>query len=78
MLSGSRLHWQSLAPTNPHWVCVVGYGPFFLFVIHKEGLCSSSGDINRLIMMMNPFQGFANFYLKVMVSLDSISLEVKW
>jgi hypothetical protein len=31
---------------------VVGYGPFFLCVIHKEGLCPSSGDINRLMMMM--------------------------
>jgi hypothetical protein len=23
-----RLHLQSLAPTNPHWARVVGYGPF--------------------------------------------------
>jgi hypothetical protein len=30
----------------------VGYGPFSLCVIHKEGLCPSSGDINRLMMMM--------------------------
>jgi hypothetical protein len=30
---------------------VVGYGPFSLWVIHKEGLCPSSGDINRLMMM---------------------------
>jgi hypothetical protein len=29
-----------------------GYGPFFLCVIHKEGLCPISGDINRLMMMM--------------------------
>jgi hypothetical protein len=29
---------------------VVGYGPFSLCVIHKEGLCPSSGDINRLMM----------------------------
>jgi hypothetical protein len=28
----------------------VGYGPFSLCVIHKEGLCPSSGDINRLMM----------------------------
>jgi hypothetical protein len=48
----SRLHLQSLAPTNPHWARVVGYGPFSLFVIHKEGLCPSSADINRLMMMM--------------------------
>jgi hypothetical protein len=25
-------------------------GPFSLFVIHKEGLCPSSGDINKLMM----------------------------
>jgi hypothetical protein len=25
---------------------VVGYAPFSLCVIHKEGLCPSSGDIN--------------------------------
>jgi hypothetical protein len=31
---------------------VVGYGPFSLYVIHKEGLCPSSGGINRLMMMM--------------------------
>jgi hypothetical protein len=34
---GSRLHLQSLAPTNLHRARVVGYGPF--------SLCSS-GDIN--------------------------------
>jgi hypothetical protein len=44
-----------LAPTNPHWTRVVGYGPFSLYVIHKEGLCPSSGDINRLMMMMKGF-----------------------
>jgi hypothetical protein len=48
----SRLHLQSLAPTNPHWARVVGYGPFSLWVIHKEGLCPSSGDINRLMMIL--------------------------
>jgi hypothetical protein len=30
----------------------VGYGPFSLWLIHMEGLCPSSGDINRLMMMM--------------------------
>jgi hypothetical protein len=39
-------------PTNPHWTCVVAYGPFSLCVIHKEGLCTSSDDINELMMMM--------------------------
>jgi hypothetical protein len=43
---------MSLNITNPHWARVVGYGPFSLWVIHKEGLCPSSGDINRLMMMM--------------------------
>jgi hypothetical protein len=49
----SRLHLQSLAPTNRHWDRVVGYGPFSLWLIHKEGLCPTSGDINRPMMMMN-------------------------
>jgi hypothetical protein len=31
---------------------MVGYGPFSLWVIHKEGLCPSSGDINRLMMII--------------------------
>jgi hypothetical protein len=30
---------------------VVGYSPFFFFVIHKEGLCPSSGDVNGLMMI---------------------------
>jgi hypothetical protein len=34
------------------WAYVVGYGPFSLCVIHKEGLCPSSGDINGLMMIM--------------------------
>jgi hypothetical protein len=29
----------------------VDYGPF-LYVIHREGLCPSNGNINRLLMMM--------------------------
>jgi hypothetical protein len=33
-------------------ISMVGYGPFSLWVIHKEGLCPSSGDINRLMMMI--------------------------
>jgi hypothetical protein len=49
------LHLQSLAPTNPHWARVVGYGPFSLCVIHKEGLWPSSVGIDRLMMMMMKF-----------------------
>jgi hypothetical protein len=47
----SCLHLQSLAPTNPHWTRVMFYGPLSLYVIHKEGLCPSNGDTNRLIMI---------------------------
>jgi hypothetical protein len=43
---------QLLAPTNPHWARVVAYGSFSFWVIYKEGLCPSSGDINRLLMMV--------------------------
>jgi hypothetical protein len=32
---------------------VLSYGPFSLSVIHKEGLCPSSGDINRLMLDSN-------------------------
>jgi hypothetical protein len=45
----------AVVSTNPKWARVVGYCPFSLCVIHKEGLCPSSGDINRLMMMMNIF-----------------------
>jgi hypothetical protein len=38
--------------THPHWSRVVGYGPFSLCVIHKEGLCPSSGGINGLMIMI--------------------------
>jgi hypothetical protein len=40
----------------------VGYRPFSLCVTHKEGLCPSSGDINRLMMMVN---GTSRFTLAV-------------
>jgi hypothetical protein len=48
----SRLHLQSLAPTNLHLARMVGYGPFFLCVIHKEGMCPSSGDLDFNWLMM--------------------------
>jgi hypothetical protein len=41
----SRYHHHALRPRGE-------YGPFSLCVIHKEGLCPSSGDINRLMMMI--------------------------
>jgi hypothetical protein len=34
-----------------HQSAISGYDTFPLCVIHKEGLCPSSGDINRLIMI---------------------------
>jgi hypothetical protein len=42
----------AVVSTNPHWPSVVGYGPFSLCVIHKEGLCPSSANIDRLTMMI--------------------------
>jgi hypothetical protein len=36
--------------TNSHWACVVGYCPCSLCVIHKEGLCPSSGDIKLMMI----------------------------
>jgi hypothetical protein len=50
--------------TNPHWARVVGYDPFSLCVIHKKGLCPSSGDINRLMMIV--------IYVKV------VKLKIHW
>jgi hypothetical protein len=41
----SRLHLQSLAPTNRHWARVVGYGAFSLCVIHKEGFAPVVGTL---------------------------------
>jgi hypothetical protein len=41
-----------LAPTNSHRARVVGYGPFALCVIHKEGLYPSSVRINALKMTL--------------------------
>jgi hypothetical protein len=46
----SWLHLQLLAPINLHWASMVGYGPFSLCVIHKDGLCLSSGDIDWLMI----------------------------
>jgi hypothetical protein len=48
----SNNNYLLFSTTNPHWARVVGYGLFSLCVIHKKGLCPSSGDIHRLMMMM--------------------------
>jgi hypothetical protein len=42
----------AFVPTNPGCVRVVGYGPFSLFVNHKDGLCPNSRDIKMMMMMM--------------------------
>jgi hypothetical protein len=34
---------------------VVGKGPFSLCGIHKEGLCPSSGDINKLVIYIHTY-----------------------
>jgi hypothetical protein len=41
----SRLHLQSLAPTNPHWARLVGYGLFSLCVIHREACAPAVGTL---------------------------------
>jgi hypothetical protein len=45
------IYLQTRSKAKPHWAHVGGYGPFFLCVIHKEGLCPSSKDINGLMMI---------------------------
>jgi hypothetical protein len=47
----SRWSWMHLQSLHQPALRVVGYGPFSLCVIHKEGLCPSSVDINTLMMM---------------------------
>jgi hypothetical protein len=67
----SRLRLQSIAPTNPHWACVLGYGPFFLCVIDKKDLYTSSGDNNRLMMMRSAvFLSGKSLWLNVEVSVE--------
>ncbi|RVE45388.1 hypothetical protein evm_009960 [Chilo suppressalis] len=66
----SRLHLQSLAPTNPHWARVVGHGPISILttsVAEWEGLCPSSGDINRLMMMMMIFVLFMKIKVTIKI-----------
>jgi hypothetical protein len=77
----SRLHLQSLAHTNPHWPRVVGYGPFSLYVIQKEGLCPSSWDINRLMMMMRTLGRYFFFcpvHARLTSGLSSMSSGNYW
>jgi hypothetical protein len=45
-------HVKPLVPAAFAVVMSVGYGPFFLCVMYKKGLCPSSRDINKLMMMM--------------------------
>jgi hypothetical protein len=47
-----RFYNDAVFDANPHWARVVGYGPFSLCVIHKEGLCPSCGDIKRLMVVV--------------------------
>jgi hypothetical protein len=52
IISSSVLAAFTVVRTHPHWTRVVVYCTFSLCVIHKEALCSSSGDINRLMMKL--------------------------
>jgi hypothetical protein len=51
----------AVVSTHSHLARVVDYGPFSLCVIHKEA-CPSSGDINRLMMMMTREEVVLLFY----------------
>jgi hypothetical protein len=64
--------------TNPHWARVVRYGPFSLCIIHKEGLCPSSGDINRLMMMTKINKVGVTFRRSSAVARRSTSTSRHW
>jgi hypothetical protein len=38
-----------LAPTNPQWARVVGYGPFSLYVIYKVGLDDDDDEAKTVV-----------------------------
>jgi hypothetical protein len=76
----SRLHLQSLAPTNPYLARVVGYGPFSLEISHKESLCPISADIKELIMITSKmdcdqtamgFSSLTSSYMIMMMTFES-------
>jgi hypothetical protein len=75
----SRLHLQWLALTNPHWARVVGYGPLSLCVTHKEGLCPSSGGINRL-MMIRDLDTSVYHYTIICTEFDPVQVitKIRW
>jgi hypothetical protein len=69
--------------SNPHWVRVVGFGQFSLCVIHKEGLCPCSGDVNRVMMMMIicnmkilAFEAFEGFFLTRVASIHPLRHDI--
>jgi hypothetical protein len=39
------IYYLTFPPTNPYWARVVGYGPFSLWVIHKEGCAPAVGTL---------------------------------
>jgi hypothetical protein len=61
-----------VSSTNPHWARVMGYGSFSLCVIHKKGLCPTSGGINRLMMMRCGVWDRAKEYHLSLSSMDVI------
>jgi hypothetical protein len=74
-LDGTLSH-RSLAPTKPHCARVVGYGPFSLCLIHKEALCPSSEDINRL-MIMAPEMGCDKTAIGLQLATSAVFLIAK-
>jgi hypothetical protein len=74
----ARLYLQSLAPTNPHWAGPRG-GLWPVLLMCKEGLCPSSGDINRLMMMMmNNFNRYSGIFLPILGDKQALPMKKNW
>jgi hypothetical protein len=52
LLRASKGTFSRQSRTNPHWARVVGYGLFFLYVIHKEVLCPTLMPIDGRISVV--------------------------
>jgi hypothetical protein len=62
----SSVLWKARSAVGPSCICV-GYDLFFLCLTHEEGLCPSSSNINKLMMMISrliPHTKAKHFYLE--------------
>jgi hypothetical protein len=72
----SVLYLEVINVANPHWARVVSYCPFSLCVIHKEGLCPSSGDIDWLMMMIDVENEMEEFDSVVQADADCTATNI--